>query len=60
MTKKLIWGVPITLVAIGLLIVLFAHLQPSVSATVIEVGEKYYTPARKLARGHTSAHYSVS
>ena len=45
------------LVAVGLLIVLFSHLQPSVTATVIEVGDKYYTPARKMTRGHTSAHY---
>lgn len=59
MSKKLIWGIPIALVAIGLLIVLFAHLQPSIPATVIEVGEKYYTPEKAMVRGHSSAHYRV-
>ena len=59
MIRKYIWGVPIALVAIGLLIVLFAHLQPSAAATVMEVGEKHYTPAKAMVRGHSSAHYQV-
>lgn len=59
MNRRIIWGVPIALVTVGLLIVLFAYLQPSVTATVIEVGEKYYTPERAMVRGHSSAHYRV-
>ena len=57
MNRKIIWGVPIALAVMGLLLLLAAHLQPSVAATVTAVVEKYYTPAKKLARGHTSAHY---
>lgn len=41
-------------------IVPFAHLQPSVAATVVEVGEKNYTPAKAMVRGHTSAYYRVT
>lgn len=59
MIRKLIWGVPIALVAIGLLIVLLAHLQPSVPAAVTEVGEIIYTPEKAMVRGHSSAHYRV-
>ena len=57
MIKKIIWGVPIALVVIGLLIVLFSYAQPSCPATVLSVVEKTYTPSRRMARGHTSAVY---
>ena len=45
---------------VGLLILLFAHLQPSYTATVTEVGETSYTPARKMVRGTSSSHYEVT
>ena len=37
--RKIVWGVPIALVIIGLLILLFAWLQPSYTSTITEVGE---------------------
>ena len=49
--RRIAWGVPIALVIIGMLILLFACLQPSYTATVTEVGEMSYTPARKMVRG---------
>lgn len=57
--RKIVWGVPITAVAIGLLILLFAYLQPSYTATVTEVGETAYTPSRTMVRGHSSSYYEV-
>ena len=51
--RKIVWGVPIATVAIGLLILLFACLQPSYTATVKEVGETAYTPSRTMVRGHS-------
>ena len=55
--RKIVWGVPIALVVIGSLILLFAYLQPTYTATVVEVGDRSYTPSRKMVRGHTSNHY---
>ena len=43
--RKIVWGVPIATVAIGLLILLFACLQSSYIATVKEVGDTAYTPS---------------
>ena len=57
MNKKIIWGVPIGMVVIGLLVVLFSYMQPSYPALVLSVGERTYTPARKLGRGKASAVY---
>ena len=57
MNRRIIWGVPAILVAVGLLILLFACLQPTYTATVVEVGDRFYTPARKMVRGTTSSHY---
>ena len=57
--RRIIWGIPITLVVIGLLIVLFAYLQPSFTATVLEVGETSYTTSRTMVRGHSSSYYEV-
>ena len=57
--RKIVWGVPIALVVIGLLILLFAWLQPSYTSTITEVGEISYTPARKMVRGTSDAHYRV-
>ncbi len=57
--RKIVWGVPIALVVIGILILLFAYRQPSFMATVTEVGEISYTPARKMVRGTSDAHYRV-
>ena len=37
--RKIVWGVPLALVVIGLLILLFAWLQPSYTSTITEVGE---------------------
>ena len=58
--RKIILGVPIALVIIGLLFLLFAHLQPSFTATVLEVGETSYTPSRTMVRGHSSSYYDVA
>ncbi len=55
--RKIVWGMPVALVVIGLLILLFAWLQPTYAATVTKAGETFYTPARKMARGTSSAHY---
>ena len=57
MNRRIIWGIPIGLVVIGLLIVLISYVQPSQTATVLSVGEKTYTPARKMARGTSSSVY---
>ena len=57
--RIIVWGVPIATVAIGLLILLFACLQPSYTAAVKEVGETAYTPSRTMVRGHSSSYYSV-
>ena len=57
--RKIVWGVPIAAVAIGLLLLSFAYLQPSYTATVTEVGETAYTPSRTMVRGHSSSYYSV-
>lgn len=57
--RKIVWGVPIAAVAIGLLILLFAYLQPSFTATVLNVGETAYTPSRTMVRGHSSSYYEV-
>ena len=57
MNRKLLWGVPVGMVLAGLLIVLVSYLQPSFPATVLSVGERTYTPSRKLARGSTSSVY---
>ena len=37
--RRIIWGVLIAAVAIGLLILFFAYLQPSYTATVTKVSE---------------------
>lgn len=57
--QKIVWGVPIATVAIGLLILLFACLQPSHTATVNEVGETAYTQSTTMVRGHSNSYYSV-
>ena len=57
--RKIVWGVPVALVVIGLLILLFAWLQPSYTSTITEVGEISYTPARKMVRGTSDSHYRV-
>ena len=57
--RKIVWGVPIALVIIGLLILLFAWFQPSCTSTITEVGEISYTPARKMVRGTSDAYYRV-
>lgn len=57
--RKIVWGVPIAAVAIGLLLLLFAYLQPSFTVTVLEVGETSYTPSRTMVRGHSSSYYEV-
>ena len=43
--RKNVWGVPIATKAIWLLILLFACLLPSYTATVKEVGDTAYTPS---------------
>lgn len=35
--NKTIWAVPVALVIIGLLVLLFAHLQPHITATVLAI-----------------------
>ena len=57
--RRIVWSAPIALVVIGLLVLLFAWLQPSYTSTITEVGEISYTPARKMVRGTSDAHYRV-
>ncbi|MBQ6375037.1 MAG: hypothetical protein IJJ45_11215 [Clostridia bacterium] len=57
--RKIVWGVPVALVVVGLLILLFARLQPSYTATVKAIGETSYTPSRKMVRGTSSSYYKV-
>ena len=59
MNRKLVWGVPIAMVVVGLLVLLFAHLQPYRTATVMDTGQISYTPARRMVRGHSKAHYTA-
>ena len=54
--RKIVWGVPIAAVVIGLLLLSFAYLQPSYTATVTEVGETAYTRQGRwseVIRAHT-------
>ena len=57
MNKKIVWGAPIALVLLGLMLVLLSYAQPSSPATVTEIVKKSYTPARKMARGTAKAVY---
>ncbi len=57
MNRKIVWGIPAALVVVGLLILLFAHLQPYFNATVLDTARVSYTPAKRMARGHSRAHY---
>ena len=57
MNGKLVWGVPIAMVVVGLLVLLFAHLQPYRTAMVLDTGQISYTPAKRMVRGHSRAHY---
>lgn len=60
MSKSSIWRIPVAFVVIGLAILLFAHVQPARTATVTGVGDKTYRPARRMARGHSSAYYMAT
>ena len=60
MNRKLIWGIPIALVILGLTIMLISTVQPFCMATVTEKGPVNYTPAVKSARTRRSARYSVT
>ena len=57
MNRKVIWGIPIGMAVVGLLILAFAYAQPSQPATVLSVVAKTYTPSRKMVRGSTSSVY---
>lgn len=57
MNRKIIWGIPIGMVVVGLLIVLLSYAQPSYPAQVLSVGNKSYTPARNRGRSRSSAVY---
>lgn len=59
MNKKVIWGIPVAMVVVGLFIVLLSHFQPAFTATVTNVGQVHYTPARKAARSRSAARYRV-
>ena len=60
MNRKIIWGVPIAMVVLGLLIVMLSYLQPAFTATVQERGQVYYTPAKRSARSRRSARYRMT
>ena len=60
MNRKIIWGVPIAMVVLGLLIVMLSYLQPAFTATVQELGQVYYTPAKRSARSRRSARYRMT
>ena len=57
MNRKILWGIPIGMVVVGLLIVLFSYVQPSYSAEILSAGERSYTPAKRSARSRSSAVY---
>ena len=57
MSRKIIWGVPIGMVALGLMIVLISCLQPSQPARVLSIEYTAYTPARKMAHGTAHSVY---
>ena len=57
MNKKLIWGIPIGMVAFGLMIVFFSYIQPSQTATVLGVTNTSYTPSKKMVQGTSSSVY---
>ena len=60
MNKKLIvWIIPAVLMLFGLLVIIFAHIQPSVPATVTEKGEVRYKPAVTSGRSRRDQSYTV-
>ena len=60
MRKNSIWRIPVAFVVIRLAILLFACMQPTRMATVIDVGDMTYRPARRMVRGHSSAYYMAT
>ncbi len=59
MNRKLIWGIPIAMVILGLAVLLISRLLPHFTAAVTDRGQVYYTPAHRSARTKTSARYRV-
>ncbi len=60
MNRKIVWGIPIAMVVLGLLTVMLSYLQPAFTATVQERGQVYYTPAKRSARSRRSARYRTT
>ena len=60
MNRKIVWGIPIAMVVLGLLIVAVSYLQPECMVTVQERGQVYYTPAKRSARSRRSARYRTT
>ncbi|MCR5090066.1 MAG: hypothetical protein K6C08_11220 [Oscillospiraceae bacterium] len=59
MKRRIIRGIPLALMAIGLFFVLFAFLQPSEPAVVVEEGSVSGRAACRSGRTHRKARYTV-
>ena len=57
MNKKIIVGVPLALVLVGLAIIFFSYAQTSYPATVLSVVKETYTPEKAMPRGRAQAVY---
>ena len=51
--RKIVRGIPIALVAVGSMILLFADLQSTYPAMVVEVGDRFYLSREKYPTGKT-------
>ncbi len=57
MNRKIVWGVPIAMVVLGLLIVMLSYLQPECMVTVQERGQVYYMPGERSGQSGESSRY---
>ena len=59
MKRKIICGVPVALFVVGLLVLLFARLQPCFIATVPDTGRVGHTSSKRRVKGRSKGHYSA-
>jgi len=57
--RKIICGVPVALFVVGLIVLLFARLQPCFIATVPDTGRVGHTSSKRRVKGRSKAHYSA-
>ena len=57
MNRKIVWGVPIAMVVLGLLIVAVSYLQSECMVTVQERGQVYYMPGERSGQSGESSRY---